>query len=107
MYKEKSIAVVFPPFNEGTLAKHTLDFAPFSLDKVYVVDDASTDTTLSVMLAWAERESRIGIIACEANGGVGAAIVSGYKMALKNGIDIAAVMAGDGKMDPHRGGSEQ
>jgi glycosyltransferase involved in cell wall biosynthesis len=34
------------------------------------------------------------------NGGVGAAIASGYKWARDNNIDCTAVMAGDGQMDP-------
>ncbi len=34
------------------------------------------------------------------NGGVGAAIATGYKWAKDHGIDCTAVMAGDGQMDP-------
>jgi glycosyltransferase involved in cell wall biosynthesis len=34
------------------------------------------------------------------NGGVGAAIASGYKWCKDHGIDCTAVMAGDGQMDP-------
>lgn len=34
------------------------------------------------------------------NGGVGAAIATGYKWAKDNNIDCTAVMAGDGQMDP-------
>jgi glycosyltransferase involved in cell wall biosynthesis len=100
LYKGKSIAVVVPAFNESRLVKGTLDSVPPYVDKIYAVDDASTDTTRSIMLEQARRDARIDVIAREVNGGVGASIVSGYKMALKDGIDIAAVMAGDGQMDP-------
>ena len=36
----------------------------------------------------------------ESNGGVGAAIVTGYRRAIAESIDITCVMAGDGQMDP-------
>ncbi|OQX75284.1 MAG: glycosyl transferase family 2 [Bacteroidetes bacterium 4484_249] len=46
-----------------------------------------------------ERE-RIILINHTKNGGVGAAIASGYKWCKDNEIDCTAVMAGDGQMDP-------
>lgn len=44
--------------------------------------------------------SRIILINHLVNGSVGAAISSGYKWCLQNGIYCTAVMAGDGQMDP-------
>jgi glycosyltransferase involved in cell wall biosynthesis len=43
---------------------------------------------------------RIILINHTENGGVGAAIASGYKWCKDHGIDCTAVMAGDGQMDP-------
>lgn len=43
---------------------------------------------------------RIILINHTANGGVGAAIASGYKWCKDHDIDCTAVMAGDGQMDP-------
>ena len=43
---------------------------------------------------------RIELVQHARNSGVGAAIVSGYKCALADGMDIAAVMAGDNQMEP-------
>ena len=45
-------------------------------------------------------ESRIILIEHLENGGVGAAIATGYKFARDHHIDCTAVMAGDGQMDP-------
>lgn len=44
--------------------------------------------------------SRIILINHLKNGGVGAAISTGYKWCKENNIDCTAVMAGDGQMDP-------
>jgi glycosyltransferase involved in cell wall biosynthesis len=45
-------------------------------------------------------DPRVEVIVHERNGGVGAAIVTGYKRALEERIDATAVMAGDNQMDP-------
>lgn len=47
-----------------------------------------------------ENSSKIILINHLQNGGVGAAIATGYKWAKDNYIDCTAVMAGDGQMDP-------
>ena len=100
LYKDRKIGVVVPAFNEELLIRPTLETVPDYVDVVYAVDDCSKDKTLSVMQEIAEKDNRVVIIHHEKNGGVGAAIVSGYKRCVEDDVDIAVVMAGDNQMDP-------
>jgi glycosyltransferase involved in cell wall biosynthesis len=92
------VAVVVPAYDEESLVGETLRGIPDFVDRIYVVDDASRDST-------AERASEVGderveVIRHERNAGVGAAIVSGYKRSLEEGNDVTCVMAADNQMDP-------
>jgi glycosyltransferase involved in cell wall biosynthesis len=100
MYLQKTIAVVVPAYNEEKLIAKTLRSIPSFVDKVIVVDDRSSDNTVKYVREVAEKDGRFLLIAHEANQGVGGAIISGYKKAIEFGIDVTAVMAGDGQMDP-------
>lgn len=103
MYKEHSIGVVVPAYNEQELIEETLASIPDYVDRIYAVDDCSTDDTAALIQEFCnEKDERVVFIRHEQNGGVGAAIVSGYKRALEDGIDITAVMAGDNQMDPEQ-----
>jgi glycosyltransferase involved in cell wall biosynthesis len=96
----KRVAVVVPAYDEEALLERTLRGVPDFVDRIYVVDDASRDGTLSRAQALAREDGRIEAIAHERNSGVGGAIVTGYKRALADGIDVACVMAADNQMDP-------
>ena len=100
MVNGKTVAVVVPAYQEEQLIETTLAGIPDFVDRVYVVDDASRDGTLARARAAATADGRVEAIAHERNGGVGAAIVSGYRRALAEGIDVTCVMAGDNQMDP-------
>ena len=98
MLEGKRVAVVVPAHNEEELVVATLQGIPGFVDRIYVVDDASTDATAE--RARSADDPRVEVIEHDRNRGVGAAIVSGYKHALAERIDATAVMAGDNQMDP-------
>jgi len=92
------IGVVVPAYNEERLIGETLSGMPPYVTRIYVVDDCSTDKTPDVIKGMSDK--RIVHIRHEVNRGVGAAIVTGYKKALEDEMDVVAVMAGDNQMDP-------
>jgi glycosyltransferase involved in cell wall biosynthesis len=96
----KRVAVVVPAFNEETLIAETVRNVPGFVDRVYVVDDASKDATADRAREVAEHDRRIEVVVHDRNSGVGAAIVTGYKRAIEEQIDVTAVMAADNQMDP-------
>jgi glycosyltransferase involved in cell wall biosynthesis len=100
MYRDKTIAVVIPAYNEERLIGKVLESIPGFVDHIIVVDDASCDRTGEIVKAYQERGQRITYVRHIKNEGVGGAIITGYKWTRDNGIDISVVMAGDAQMDP-------
>ena len=98
MLNGKRLAVVVPAHDEEALIGETLATIPEFVDRIYVVDDRSRDATAA--RARAAADPRIEVIVHEENRGVGAAIVTGYRCALADGVDVACVLAADGQMDP-------
>jgi glycosyltransferase involved in cell wall biosynthesis len=91
------VAVVVPAYNEDALIGSTVEGIPAFVDRIIVVDDGSKDGTAARAQ---NADKRVEVISHEKNQGVGAAIVTGYKRAIANGVDVTAVMAADGQMDP-------
>jgi len=100
MFKDKSICVVVPAYNESTQIGNVIQTMPEFVDKIVVVDDASQDNTVEIVNQQQSEIDKIEIIQHESNQGVGGAISSGYKWARDNEYEVTAVMAGDGQMDP-------
>jgi len=101
MYKNKKIGVVVPCYNEGQFITAVIRGIPEYVDRIYIIDDFSTDNTNEIALKAAEiNPRRIRVIKHEQNYGVGKTIATGYKRCLEDNMDIAVVMAGDNQMDP-------
>lgn len=92
------ILVIIPAYNEeknlSSLIKdiHSLEDKRIN---VLVVNDCSTDGTLNVC-------NHLGVptVNLPCNLGIGGAVQTGYKYALKNGYDIAIQVDGDGQHKP-------
>ena len=100
MYKEKSVSVVIPAYNEEKLIAKAISNVPEFVEKIIVVNDASKDKTLEIVQQIKKTNIKVQLIDHEKNQGVGGAIASGYKWSRDNEIDIAVVMAGDAQMHP-------
>lgn len=103
MFENRRVAVVVPAFNEEKLIARVLDTMPVFVDRVIVVNDASTDGTAEALAAAQVRMGgRLRVVHHGRNGGVGAAIITGYRLAVEEaqGNDLVVVMAGDAQMDP-------
>lgn len=104
MYRDKSIGVVVPAYNEETLIGNVIETMPDFVDKIVVVDDRSQDqTTANVREYFAKyniQSERLILLVHTYNQGVGGAIATGYKWFRDQEIDVVVVMAGDAQMDP-------
>jgi glycosyltransferase involved in cell wall biosynthesis len=105
MFENKSVCVVVPAHNESTQIGMVIETMPTYVDHIVIVDDKSTDDTVAVVKRYIRNNSQTGIpivlIEHEQNQGVGGAIATGYKWARDHEIDVTAIMAGDGQMDPN------
>src|SRR5947207_3320932 len=98
MLEGKRVAVVVPAHDEEKLIADTVRSIPGFVDRVIVVDDKSKDGTVAAVRAL--NYQRVEVLEHERNLGVGAAILTGYRRAIEERIDVTAVMAADAQMDP-------
>ena len=97
MYDGKTVAVVIPAYQEEALVASTIRGIPELVDRIIVVDDASTDETGARAR---EADDRVDVIRHEVNQGVGAATMTGYRRSVRDANEITCVMNADGQMDP-------
>ncbi len=101
MYRNHTVAVVVPAYNEAKLVGRVIETMPDYVDYIVVVNDKSKDNTAQVIQSCVDKQpERVVLIDLKVNQGVGGAIAEGYKWARDHEIDATAVMAGDAQMDP-------
>ena len=81
MHRGNKIALTIPAHNEERLIGPTLEGVPETVDRIYVVDDGSTDKTREIVQQYAAIDPRVELLVHEVNKGVGQAIITGYLQA--------------------------
>jgi glycosyltransferase involved in cell wall biosynthesis len=99
MHGRLKVAAVIPARNEERLIGRTIWPVPDIVDTIYVVDDGSQDRTAEVVQHYGDSDPRIRLIQHKVNQGVGAAIITGYAQAYRDGHDVFVVVGGDAQMD--------
>ncbi len=92
------IAVIVPAYRAEKTIEKVLSGIPPWVNTIYVVDDASQDGTAATVRA--RSDPRVRLLTHEVNLGVGGAMVTGYRHALLEEIDICVKMDADDQMDP-------
>lgn len=98
MYRGKKISVVIPAYNVETHLKSTIDGLPAMIDRIYVIDDGSTDNTTGVI----SESASICLLKHGVNKGPGAAMATGCLAALRDDMDVVVKLDGDGQMHPEQ-----
>ncbi len=90
----KKTAVLVPCFNEETALPELLAelLSKFSAKTIVVINDGSTDSTPKIASAHG-----VKLINLPVNMGIGVAMQTGYRYALRNGFDYAVQCDGDGQ----------
>lgn len=89
--------IIIPAYKEAkNLPRLFRELKEVPLDfDIVVINDCSPDNTEEVC-----RQHGIPVVSLPVNLGIGGAVQTGYKYALKHGYDIAVQMDGDGQHDP-------
>lgn len=96
---KSKIAVVIPSYK---IRNHILDVISqigMEVVRIYIVDDCCPDGSGDFVESNCKDE-RVTVIRNPENQGVGGAVMTGYKSAIADGIDVIVKIDGDGQMDP-------
>lgn len=93
------IAAILPCHRVGGRVLDVIARIGPECERIYVVDDACPEHTADIV----EREGRdprVRVLRHDRNQGVGGAVITGYRAAIRDGCDILVKIDGDGQMDP-------
>jgi dolichol-phosphate mannosyltransferase len=93
------IGVVIPSYRVKSHIKDVISGIGKEVSRIYVVDDACPEKSGEFVKAEV-KDKRVSIIFHQVNQGVGGAVITGYKSALADGMDVVVKLDGDGQMNP-------
>ena len=92
------VAAVLPAYNVEKEIGGVIRALPAMFTTVVIVDDGSSDQTGAIAERYAQLDRRILVVHHERNSGVGAAMVTGFRLAVEAGADIVVKIDADGQM---------
>lgn len=95
----QEIAVVIPTYKARNHILGVINEIGPEVSRIYVVDDCCPDGSGDFVVANCQ-DRRIVVIRHTENQGVGGAVMTGYKAAITDGMDILVKIDSDGQMDP-------
>ena len=96
---EHKIAVVIPCYKVSKQLPGVIGNIGSEVSAIYCIDDACPQKSAQ-KAAESSTDSRLKVIQRTENGGVGAAVLTGYAAAIADGATIIVKLDGDGQMDP-------
>lgn len=94
-----SVAVVIPCYKVSRHIMGLLGRIGAEVQRIYVVDDCCPEGTGTLVQSQC-KDARVQVLTNPQNQGVGGAVMTGYKAALRDGVDIVVKIDGDGQMPP-------
>lgn len=92
------VALVIPAYRVSDALPRIIGSIPNTVNRIFVVDDGCPDSSGKILQEQCQ-DSRLEVLFHEENQGVGKAVVTGYKAALRWGAHIIVRIDGDGQMD--------
>jgi glycosyltransferase involved in cell wall biosynthesis len=93
------IAVVIPCYRVRSHIRDVIKGIGREVSRIYVIDDACPEKT-GEFVKTQIKDKRIQVVIHKENQGVGGAVITGYKAAITDGIDVVVKIDGDGQMNP-------
>ncbi|WP_225336121.1 glycosyltransferase family 2 protein [Halomicrobium urmianum] len=128
MYRGQTVGVVLPAYNEADHVGSVIESLPGFVDRVYAIDDCSTDETWDVICDYAtvgdravgdaespDEQAAEEVLVPDGHGGAlpevvpvqhgtnqgaGGTLKTGYLLAARDGMDATVTIDADGQMDP-------
>lgn len=95
----KRIGVVIPSYKVRNHILEVIASMGEEVERIYVVDDCCPDKSGDYVEAHCT-DPRVTVVRHEQNQGVGGAVLTGYRAAIADDVEIIVKVDGDGQMDP-------